>query len=111
MEEVVERHSSNTGGNTLKDFRVEVLDEDNLWVISYKEVSLGAAYCNGVGPRLRVALVFGFCIEMTGAEYGLPTSNGGRLRPRLSTFIVVIGRRNNGGRLSRSTSFFFRSTG
>jgi len=38
-----------------------------------------------------------FLIEIFGVEYGLPTSKGGRLQPRFSTFIEVTGRRNNGG--------------
>lgn len=98
LDEVVDGHSSNAGGNTLKDLRVEVLvDEDNLWLISYKEVSLGAAYCKGVEPRSQEETVLEFRIEVTGAEYGLPTSNGGRLRPCFSAFIDVTGRRNSGG--------------
>jgi hypothetical protein len=82
----------------LNDLRVELREvERDFCVISYKVVSFGVAYCKGVGPRLRVEPLLILCIGIVGAEYGLPTSNGGLLRPLLSTFADVTGRRNNGG--------------
>lgn len=60
--------SSNGGGNMLTDLRVEFLVEGDLWVISYNDVSLGAAYCKGVDPRSQLAFVHELRVDNGGAE-------------------------------------------